>query len=169
MGFGTAPMVALGCKYLRICHLNNCATGVATQNDQLRDEHFIGTVEMATNFFRFVAEETREWLAELGIAKISDLVGRTELLELLPGNTDKQQKLDLSPMLYNDAIPDDAPQTCQIASNKPFDLGTLAEKMVANAIEAIETKSGGVFEYDVTNCDRSIGARFVWRNCQAIW
>ena len=158
-GFGTAPMVALGCKYLRICHLNNCATGVATQNDQLRDEHFIGTVEMATNFFRFVAEETREWLAELGIAKISDLVGRTELLELLPGNTDKQQKLDLSPMLYNDAIPDDAPQTCQIASNKPFDLGTLAEKMVANAIEAIETKSGGVFEYDVTNCDRSIGAR----------
>ncbi|HCL76755.1 MAG TPA: glutamate synthase large subunit, partial [Pseudomonas sp.] len=54
-GFGTAPMIALGCKYLRICHLNNCATGVATQNDQLRKDHFIGTVDMVVNFFTFVA------------------------------------------------------------------------------------------------------------------
>ncbi len=60
-GFGTAPMVALGCKYLRICHLNNCATGVATQDERLRDKHFIGTVEMVTNFFEFIAQETREW------------------------------------------------------------------------------------------------------------
>src|SRR5690606_38198585 len=66
-GFGTAPMVALGCKYLRICHLNNCATGVATQNKTLRDDHYRGTVEMAMNFFRFVAEETREIMAGLGV------------------------------------------------------------------------------------------------------
>lgn len=158
-GFGTAPMVALGCKYLRICHLNNCATGVATQNDQLRDEHFIGTAEMATNFFRFVAAETREWLALLGVERLADLVGRTELLETLPGITDKQQKLDLSPLLYNDAIPEDAPQTCQIASNNPFDLGQLAEHMVEQALNAIEAKTGGSFDYSVTNCDRSIGAR----------
>ncbi|MDP0953578.1 glutamate synthase-related protein, partial [Klebsiella pneumoniae] len=54
-GFGTAPMVALGCKYLRICHLNTCATGVATQNDFLRGEHFRGTVDMVKYYFRFIA------------------------------------------------------------------------------------------------------------------
>jgi len=158
-GFGTAPMVALGCKYLRICHLNNCATGVATQNDELRDEHYIGTVEMAMNFFRFVAEETREWLAKLGVSRLEDLVGRTELLEILPGVTERQRKLDLSPMLYNDAIPQGAPQTCQVALNAPFDKGELAEKMVGDALAAIEDCSGGSFDYAVTNCDRSIGAR----------
>jgi glutamate synthase (NADPH/NADH) large chain len=68
-GFGTAPMVALGCKYLRICHLNNCATGVATQNERLRDDHFNGTVDMVVNFFTFVAEETREWLARWACAR----------------------------------------------------------------------------------------------------
>ncbi|NBU12921.1 MAG: glutamate synthase large subunit, partial [Betaproteobacteria bacterium] len=84
-GFGTAPMIALGCKYLRICHLNNCATGVATQNITLRKEHFIGLPEMVVNFFRFVAEETREWLAKLGVRSLEELIGRTDLLELLPG------------------------------------------------------------------------------------
>jgi len=69
-GFGTGPMVALGCKYLRICHLNNCATGVATQDDRLRNDHYRGTVAMATNFFKFVAMETREWLAVLGVRSL---------------------------------------------------------------------------------------------------
>ena len=158
-GFGTAPMVALGCKYLRICHLNNCATGVATQNEQLRDEHYIGTAEMASNFFKFVAEETREWLAILGVSSLGDLVGRTELLEMLDGHTDKQGKLDLSPMLFNDAIPADAPQTCQVPFNSPFDQGQLAEVMVENALPAIQAKAGGTFDFNVTNCDRSVGAR----------
>ena len=67
-GFGTAPMVALGCKFLRICHLNNCATGVATQDARLRDKHFIGQAEMVMNYFKFVAEDTRLWLAKLGIS-----------------------------------------------------------------------------------------------------
>src|SRR5690606_35766622 len=71
-GFGTAPMVALGCKYLRICHLNNCATGVATQDATLRKDHYAGTVEMAVNFFRFVAMETREWLAQLGVRSLEE-------------------------------------------------------------------------------------------------
>ncbi|MGB1906110.1 MAG: glutamate synthase large subunit, partial [Spongiibacter sp.] len=98
-GFGTTPMVALGCKYLRICHLNNCATGVATQDERLRDEHFIGTVEMVMNFFTFVAMETREWMAELGVRTIEELIGRTELLAQKTGETDKQGLLDLSPIL----------------------------------------------------------------------
>ncbi len=158
-GFGTTPMVALGCKYLRICHLNNCATGVATQNQPLRDDHFIGTVEMVENFFRFVAAETREWMALLGVRTLEELIGRTEYLEILPGRTDKQRNLDLSPILSAGTIPDDKPRFCQSAHNDPFDKGELAERMVQAVLPAIESTSGGEFSFKVTNCDRSIGAR----------
>ncbi|SDG60336.1 glutamate synthase (NADPH) large subunit [Pseudomonas benzenivorans] len=158
-GFGTAPMIALGCKYLRICHLNNCATGVATQNDKLRKDHFIGTVEMVMNFFTYVAEETREWLAKLGVRSLEELIGRTDLLEVLPGETEKQQHLDLSPLLGSEHIPADKPQFCLVEKNPPFDLGLLAEKMVELAKPAIDAASGAEFELDICNCDRSIGAR----------
>ncbi|WP_368877019.1 glutamate synthase-related protein, partial [Proteus mirabilis] len=76
-GFGTGPMVALGCKYLRICHLNNCAMGVATQDETLRRQHFHGLPERVINYFRFIAQETRELMAQLGVRKITDLIGRT--------------------------------------------------------------------------------------------
>jgi glutamate synthase (NADPH/NADH) large chain len=158
-GFGTAPMVALGCKYLRICHLNNCATGVATQNQKLRDDHFNGTVDMVVNFFTYVAMETREWLARLGVQSLEQLIGRTDLLECLPGTTDKQSRLDLSPILHKDEAAEGQPEFCQVASNDPFDKGEKAEEMVAATLAAIEAKSGGEFSFEVTNCDRSIGAR----------
>ncbi len=158
-GFGTAPMIALGCKYLRICHLNNCATGVATQNEQLRKDHFIGTVDMVVNFFQFVAEETREWLAKLGVRSLGELIGRTDLLEVLPGETAKQNNLDLSPLLGSSNIAADKPQFCLVEKNPPFDQGLLAEEMVKLAKGAIDAKSGGEFELEICNCDRSIGAR----------
>jgi glutamate synthase (NADPH/NADH) large chain len=158
-GFGTAPMIALGCKYLRICHLNNCATGVATQNDSLRKEHFIGTADMVVNFFTFIAEETREWLARLGVRSLEELIGRTDLLEILPGETEKQGHLDLTPLLGSTHIPADKPQFCQVENNPPFDPGLLAEKMVELAGGVISDKLGGEFELDICNCDRSIGAR----------
>lgn len=158
-GFGTGPMVALGCKYLRICHLNNCATGVATQNDKLRKDHFIGTVEMVTNYFTYVAEDTREWLAKLGVPSLGALIGRTDLLEMLPGETEKQGHLDLSPLLGSDKVPADKPQFCEVEKNPPFDQGLLAEKMVEMAKAAIDAKSGAEFALDICNCDRSIGAR----------
>jgi glutamate synthase (NADPH/NADH) large chain len=158
-GFGTAPMIALGCKYLRICHLNNCATGVATQNDKLRKEHFIGTVDMVVNFFTYIAEETREWLARLGVRSLGELIGRTDLLEVLPGETAKQGNLDLTPLLGSDHIPADKPQFCEVEKNPPFDPGLLAEKMVELALPAIKARAGGEFALDICNCDRSIGAR----------
>ena len=158
-GFGTAPMIALGCKYLRICHLNNCATGVATQNDKLRKDHYIGTVDMVINFFTFVAEETREWLAKLGVRSLGELIGRTDLLDVLPGDTERQGHLDLSPLLGSPHIPADKPQFCQVDKNPPFDQGELAEKMVAMALPAIRDLAGGEFAMDICNCDRSIGAR----------
>jgi len=158
-GFGTAPMIALGCKYLRICHLNNCATGVATQDKTLREQYYLGTVEMARNFFRFMAEETREWMSRLGVRSLEELVGRVDLLEVLPGVTEKQRKLDLSPIIYTDELLQSKPQTCQVSRNTPFDKGYLAERMVEDILPAIEAKSGGEYHYSVSNCDRSIGAR----------
>jgi glutamate synthase (NADPH/NADH) large chain len=158
-GFGTAPMIALGCKYLRICHLNNCATGVATQNDKLRKDHFIGTVEMVMNFFTYLAEETREWLAKLGVRSLEELIGRTDLLDILTGETAKQNHLDLTPLLGSDHIPADKPQFCVVERNPSFDLGLLAEKMVELAKPGIDAASGGEYALDICNCDRSIGAR----------
>ena len=158
-GFGTTPMIAMGCKYLRICHLNNCATGVATQHEGLREEHFIGDVEMVMNFFKFVAMETREWMASLGVASLDELVGRTELLTAEEGFTDKQKNLDLSPILESHESAQGKPQVCQQERNTPFDKGLLAERMVSEILPAIEGSTGGTYSYDVTNCDRSIGAR----------
>ncbi|MDA9847542.1 glutamate synthase large subunit [Luminiphilus sp.] len=158
-GFGTAPMVAMGCKYLRICHLNNCATGVATQNAVLRENHFNGDAERVINFFTFVARETREWLAKLGVARLEDLIGRTDLLKRIPGKTDKQARLDLGPIVWVDPDAVDQPQFCEVTSNDPFDRAEMAERMVTDMLPAIEGKTGGEFQYRITNCDRSIGAR----------
>ncbi|HET6629169.1 MAG TPA: glutamate synthase large subunit [Woeseiaceae bacterium] len=158
-GFGTAPMVALGCKYLRICHLNNCATGIATQNNVLRSEHFSGLPEMVMNFFRFVAEEVRMRLAELGARSLSELIGRVDLIELKPGETRRQQQLDLRPIVTTAGLAKDAPQFCIDERNRPFDQGELAERMVADILPAVEAGSGGAFAYEIRNFNRSIGAR----------
>ncbi|WP_228137281.1 glutamate synthase large subunit, partial [Acinetobacter sp. V2] len=158
-GFGSTPMIALGCKYLRICHLNNCATGVATQQDHLRQEHYIGEPEMLINFFHFIAEETREWLAALGVSSLKDLIGRVDLLEVLPGETEKHAHLDLSALLTSHPSADGKAQYCEVQGNAPFDKGVLAEKMVAEMLPAIESSAGGQFNFNVVNCDRSIGAR----------
>src|SRR6516164_4136743 len=158
-GFGTAPMVALGCKYLRICHLNNCATGVATQHNVLRSKYFTGLPEMVINYFRFVAEEVREILASLGVRSLSDIIGRTECLEAVPGTTPKQRKLDLTPILSDAGVSRDAPQFCNTESNTPFDKGELAERMVRDMLPAICARSGGEWHYPLCNYHRSIGAR----------
>lgn len=158
-GFGTTPMIAVGCKYLRICHLNNCPTGVATQKSELRDEHFIGEADMLINFFRFVAQETREWLAALGVRSMEELVGRTDLLSVMSGTTNKQQHLNLVPLLFTHSKGDGKPQTCQVERNEPFDKGLLAEQMVIDMMDTIKSAKGGDFSYRIGNCDRSIGAR----------
>ena len=158
-GFGTAPMVALGCIYLRVCHLNNCATGVATQNNVLRHKHFQGTAEKVMNFFRFVAEDTREWLARLGVRSLAELIGRTDLLQILPGETEATASLDLSPLLSAFGLQSNKPQYCLAPHNAPFDKGELAETMVADMLPAIEAGGGGDYHYETRNNHRSIGAR----------
>jgi len=158
-GFGTGPMVAMGCKYLRICHLNNCATGVATQNTVLRELHFNGNAEKVKNYFRFIAREVREILASIGISKLSDIIGQTNFLEQKEDLTERQSHLNLRPLLDDGGLAANLPQYCKQPKNFPYDKGELAEQMVVDCMDAIRNKSGGIFNYTVKNVNRSIGAR----------
>ena len=155
-GFGTGPMVALGCKYLRICHLNNCATGVATQDEKLRSDHYHGLPEKAMNYFRFIARNTREVMAELGVSRIVDLIGRTDLLLELDGITAKQQKLDLSSLLETATPIEGKPVHC-IEDNKPFDKGVLNKEIITQAQQAVDNRQSKSFYFDIQNTDRSVG------------
>ena len=157
-GFGTAPMVSMGCKFLRICHLNNCATGVATQDETLRKQYFKGLPEMVMNYFTGLAEEVRGYLAELGVEKLTDLIGRTDLLEVVNGMTAKQNKLDLSDILAKPVSPEGLPLYCT-EPNTPFDHGELNQRIVKDAIKAVEAQESLELYYNVINTDRSIGAR----------
>ncbi|RCU51638.1 MULTISPECIES: glutamate synthase large subunit [Corallincola] len=156
-GFGTAPMVALGCKYLRICHLNNCATGVATQDEKLRRDHFIGLPEMAMNYFKFVTQEVREIMASLGVAKLTDLIGRTDLLEVVDGFTAKQSRLALEPLLET-FEPKNGAAPYHQELNPPHDNGDLNKQLLADMQDSIDGKLGGFGNYPIRNTDRSVGA-----------
>jgi len=117
-------------------------------------------VTAVMRYFGFIAQETREWLAKLGVRKLTDLIGRTDLLAIAPGVTDKQRHLNLQPILDAAGPADVAgPQHCGVARNAPFDRGELAERMVADMLPAIEARSGGEFHYTLKNNHRSIGAR----------
>lgn len=156
-GFGTGPMVALGCKYLRICHLNNCATGVATQDEKLRKNHYHGLPFKVTNYFEFIARETREIMAELGVKRLTDLIGRTELLKELDGFTAKQQNLDLSSLLKT-AMPMPGKAVYCTEDNPPFDRGELNKALHDQAMPYVEAKQSKTFYFDIRNTDRSVGA-----------
>ncbi len=158
-GFGTAPMIALGCKYLRICHLNNCATGVATQNRVLREKHFVGLPDMVVNYFLGVAGEVREGLAALGLRSLDELIGRTGHLERIEGLTERQNRLDLQPLLDDDGVLDEVDRFCTVERNPPHDPGRLAARIAEDTVDAVASGDGGEFSYAIGNHDRSIGAR----------
>ncbi|MCO6521742.1 MAG: glutamate synthase large subunit [Snodgrassella sp.] len=156
-GFGTGPMIALGCRYLRICHLNNCATGVATQDDTLRQEHFHGLPEKAMNYFRFIAQDVREIMAQLGVSQLTDLIGRTELLEIVSGITPKQSTLNLGKLLYSPKVPDGSSRYCT-QTNPPFDSGRLNRTIMQDIGDAVQSGADVDLSYDINNTDRSVGA-----------
>ncbi|OON39275.1 glutamate synthase large subunit [Izhakiella australiensis] len=156
-GFGTGPMVALGCKYLRICHLNNCATGVATQDEKLRKNHYHGLPLRVTNYFQFIARETREIMAQLGVKRLVDLIGRTDLLKELEGFTAKQQNLDLSRLLETaKPMPEKALYCTE--GNPAFDKGVLNKALLEQAMPFVEARQSKTFWFDIRNTDRSVGA-----------
>ena len=156
-GFGTGPMVSLGCRYLRICHLNNCATGIATQDDTLRSKHYHGLPEKAMNYFKFIAQDVRELMAGLGVEKLTDLIGRTDLLEIIEGKTAKQRGLDLSRLLYAPKVPEGSARFCT-QNNAPFDKGLLNKAIVEQTQQAFEAGGNADLSFDISNLDRSVGA-----------
>jgi glutamate synthase (NADPH/NADH) large chain len=125
----------------------------------LRSKYFTGLPEMVMNYFQFVAREVREILASLGVRSIQDIIGHTEYLQILAGETPRQRKLDLAPLLSTAGLSRDVPQFCATPSNAPFDKGELAERMVVDMLPAIEAKTGGEWRYEVKNFNRSVGAR----------
>lgn len=163
-GFGTAPMIALGCKYLRICHLNNCATGVATQDERLRANHFTGLPERVENFFRGVAEEVRGYLAQLGVRTLGEIVGRTDLLKQIRGLGERHAELDLSLLLASEGLATGGLCGTPAHAVAPTGLSATLETELADVIAG---KLGGRFEYAIRNTDRSIGARLSGRIARA--
>ncbi len=158
-GFGTGPMVALGCKYLRICHLNNCATGVATQDDELRQKYFHGLPEKVEHYFRFIAKEVREWLAYLGVEKLEDIIGKTHLLKRIESNNEKHKLINLDAILSSASVVNKYPNFCVEKSNPSFDRGLLNEQIFDDAKLAIDTQKPIALSYRIKNYQRSIGAR----------
>ena len=99
-GFATAPLVTMGCVMMRVCNLDTCPVGIATQNPELR-KRFAGKPEYVMNFMRFIAEELREYMAKLGVRTIDELVGRSDLLKVRGDLTEREKELDLSKILNN--------------------------------------------------------------------
>jgi glutamate synthase (NADPH/NADH) large chain len=154
-GFGTGPMVALGCKYLRICHLNNCATGIATQNKTLRDEHFTGLPEKVMRYFEFVAAEVQFYLGQLGVGSLNALIGRTDLLQTIKGQSSKQTHLDLSKILSAAQRPKTGAAHYLNKRNPPYDKGRLNQQILDDfKADMIPTEP-----YKIYNYDRSVGAK----------
>ncbi len=159
-GFGTAPMIALGCKYLRICHLNNCATGIATQDARLRANHFTGLPERVENFFRGLAEEVRGYLAQLGVRTLGEIVGRTDLLHQIDALEATGERIDLSLLLASDGLVHGGHCGTPALAVDPEGL---AAQLEHDLEDAIAHSSGGEHRYTICNTDRSIGARLSGR------
>jgi glutamate synthase (ferredoxin) len=113
-GFSTLPLVSLGCIMMRVCHKNTCPAGIATQNPELR-QSFLGDPQHTVNYMRFVAEELREVMAQLGFRTLNEMVGRTDVLEAQPAVDHwKAQGIDLSKILYQPEVPDTIGRYCQV-------------------------------------------------------
>ncbi len=156
-GFGTGPMIAMGCKYLRICHLNNCATGVATQRKDLINQHFIGEKERVINYFNFIANDVRKYLAELGVKQLEDIIGKTHYLYQLDEIEDYLKNIDLSPILYSD-LNNKESNFCKVSKNNPWDKADLSRKILSDVKDIINNDKKGSFSYNISNTDRSVGA-----------
>jgi glutamate synthase (NADPH/NADH) large chain len=155
-GFATAPLIVSGCVMMRVCHLDTCPVGVATQNPELR-ARFSGKPEFVVNFFEFLAEEVREYLARLGFRSIEEAIGHSELLNVDAAITHwKADGLDLSPILAGPVFGHDEPRRNRRQQNheleKHFD-----RKLIALSSEALENRDPVVIELPVRNTDRAIG------------
>ena len=155
-GFATAPLVVSGCVMMRVCHLDTCPVGVATQNPELR-KRFSGKPEFVVNFFEFIAQEVRELMAELGFRTIQEMVGHVEALDTKQAVTHwKAAGLDISPML---AQPTNAySQTLHQSVNQDHGLAqALDQQLIERSRPALENGTPVSFEVEVRNVNRTVG------------
>ncbi len=156
-GFATAPLVTMGCVMMRVCNLDTCPVGVATQNPKLR-KRFRGKPEYVENFMRFIAQELREYMAKLGVATIDEMVGRSDLLFAADTKqTPHKGSLDLSGILANPFTKEKV--TFEAAAVYDFELEkTLDEKVLLKESKvALEKGQKTEISVEVTNTDRSFG------------
>jgi len=155
-GFATAPLVVSGCVMMRVCHLNTCPVGVATQDPELR-KRFTGKPEFVENFFRFLAEEVRELMATLGFRTLDDMIGRTDMLDMRPAVDHwKASGVDLSEMLYEPTLASDAPRRRVRAQAHEID-AILDRTIIAAATPALERQEAVTLKFPIRNANRTVG------------
>ena len=159
-GFATAPLVTMGCVMMRVCNLDTCPVGIATQNPELR-KRFAGKPEYVVNFMRFIAEELREYMAKLGVKTVDELVGRTDFLEAKTDvyGSGRASKVDLSNILNNPYIKEAASIRYDKKNVFDFELGkTVDERILIKKLsDAMDKKQKRSVEVDVKNTDRALG------------
>ena len=152
--FGTLPLIVLGCVMMRKCNTNTCPMGVATQNPELR-KHFEGRAEYVVNFFTFLAEQVREYLSEIGVHSLKEIIGHTELIDVDTTNaTDKQKTIDFARLLHKPET-DKALYWDRGAFTKVS--GVKDEEIIKAAQKAIEDGEEVTLDYAIKNTDRAVG------------
>ena len=155
-GFATAPLVVMGCVMMRVCHLNTCPVGIATQDPELR-KTFNGKPEFVQNFFKFIAQEVRELMAELGFRTFNQMIGRVESLDFEPARDHwKAHGLDLSPILF---LPDPTDEVARRNTYKQ-DAGlahVLDHQLIEEAMPALDSRSPVEMSFAIRNTDRTTG------------
>jgi glutamate synthase (NADPH/NADH) large chain len=156
-GFSTAPLVSMGCIMMRKCHLNTCPVGIATQDEVLRKK-FAGKPEHVINFFFFIAEQVRQWMARMGFRRMEEMIGRVDMIEMRPARDHwKARGLDFSQILYNPPVPGRVGRRCMIAQDHGLQKA-LDAKLIDYARPAIEHGTPVEFKLPIRNVDRTVGA-----------
>ena len=161
-GFATAPLVTMGCVMMRVCNLDTCPAGVATQNPELR-KRFKGKPEYIINFMRFIAQEMREYMAKLGIRTMDELIGRSDLLVQRSFSAgSKESKIDMSNILTNPYVGKNVPQHFHPKDAFDFKLAeTIDETTIIPAMqEALAKKKKKTLKLNVSNLNRTLGTLF---------
>jgi glutamate synthase domain-containing protein 3 len=155
-GFATAPLVVMGCVMMRVCHLNTCPVGIATQDPQLRTT-FRGQPEFVETFFRFIAQEVRELMAELGFRTIDEMVGRVECLDFTPATEHwKARGVDLSSLLYVPALPAGEARRAIRKQDAGLDR-VLDREIIGRAAPALMSRTPVTLSFAIRNTDRTTG------------
>jgi glutamate synthase domain-containing protein 2/glutamate synthase domain-containing protein 1/glutamate synthase domain-containing protein 3 len=156
-GFATTPLVAMGCIMMRKCHLNTCSVGIATQDPTLR-KHFQGQPEHVINFFFFIAEQVRQYMADMGFQTVDEMVGRVEMLDARPAQEHwKARGLDLSAILYNPPLPARVERHCVHAQDHGLH-DALDHRLIEGAKPALEDHIPVKMDFPIRNVHRSVGA-----------